>query len=611
MRIRLIDVDTRQLATASILRAAEEDARRLKKVIEYGILSHRWLDDTEEVDFEDIKSLEVAEKKQGFKKIAGCCKLAKRDGLKFIWIDTCCIDKKSSAELQESINSMYKWYAQAKACYAYLKDTKPGDDMRAEPVDEWFTRGWTLQELIAPGNVEFYDMNWNFLGTRSFLKDIICKITGIDAKLLERTSQIQEHLLSYSVAERMSWASGRETKEVEDQAYSLFGIFNVNMPMLYGEGNNAFLRLQEEIIKSSDDHSIFAWNGIQLKNPGMLALERDYFKDCRSVKSTRSQRGRSAYGITNRGLSITLTLRQWTLDTYVAPVHFLDGAKHGSDTVDPQAMTGIFLRRLEEDDQYARVKIDGQESLQNVQNINLSGVSQDSPYRNNCRERAIHIRQAELRDTELDMVFVEHHIHERVFGFRLCEDMAELFDLVQGRELVQRNTVERTLIVKHGSLTYGNIATIDIGKQNQKIRQIKLCFDFDFNPIIFLAKSSAVDAKTRIMSKTGYMTGANDEWQFTEEEKVGSKSLSQRSPDDTLAWSKVVRNVAYESHLRPGLWALQGHRLTGLDVVLNGIEVHVVLKRGITSTGAMIWDLQVDYPPKTGGLSERFLGRKN
>jgi hypothetical protein len=221
--LRLIDVTTRQLVKV--------DELEKKEVIEYGILSHRWLAAADEVKFEDIQSLEVARKMKGFFKIDECCKLAKRDNLKYVWLDTCCIDKRSSAELQESINRMYLWYREAKVCYAYLKDTVLGPNpasTKAIQRDEWFRRGWTLQELIAPKYMEFYDANWELLGTRSELKDGIHMVTHIDLKLLEGISELED----YSVAERMSWASGRTTFKIEDRAYSLFGIFDINIPML-------------------------------------------------------------------------------------------------------------------------------------------------------------------------------------------------------------------------------------------------------------------------------------------------------------------------------------------------------------------------------------------
>ncbi|OIW27820.1 hypothetical protein CONLIGDRAFT_551906, partial [Coniochaeta ligniaria NRRL 30616] len=173
-----------------------------------------------------------------------------RDGLAYVWIDTICIDKSSSAELSEAINSMFKWYRNAAICYAYLSDVP---QVRLE-YSRWFTRGWTLQEMIAPQELRFYDANWDALGTKSDLLDRLCDITGVDTTALRGGN-----LRFFSVARKMSWASRRQTTREEDIAYCLLGIFDISMPLLYGEGSKAFIRLQEQIIKEYDDESLFAW----------------------------------------------------------------------------------------------------------------------------------------------------------------------------------------------------------------------------------------------------------------------------------------------------------------------------------------------------------------
>lgn len=195
-------------------------------------------------------------------KIRGFCALARKTGFRKVWIDTCCIDKTSSAELSEAINSMYQWYARAAICYAFLHDV-PGDEDPREPDSafrgsEWFTRGWTLQELIAPSRVVFVSAEWLPLGTKASFAGVIEEITGIDRNVLTR----ERALDSVSIARRMSWAARRFTTRVEDEAYALMGIFGVNMPTIYGEGRHAFVRLQEEILKRSNDQSILAWGDI-------------------------------------------------------------------------------------------------------------------------------------------------------------------------------------------------------------------------------------------------------------------------------------------------------------------------------------------------------------
>lgn len=224
----------------------------------YAILSHRWRGDSE-VLFSHIGNLDVAKQMQGFVKIARCASQAIEDKLEYVWVDTCCIDKSSSSELSEAINSMFLWYKNSAICYVYLDDVESNpEDHEAQEASfarsEWFTRGWTLQELIAPRRVVFYTQDWTSIGSKVTLAPIIESITKVQRSVL-----LFDHNAGVSVAKKMSWAANRRTTREEDRAYSLMGLFGVNMPTIYGEGKNAFLRLQEEIMKLSSDHSIFAW----------------------------------------------------------------------------------------------------------------------------------------------------------------------------------------------------------------------------------------------------------------------------------------------------------------------------------------------------------------
>ncbi|KAI0383489.1 HET-domain-containing protein [Hypomontagnella monticulosa] len=241
---------------------------------EYAVLSHRWGD--EEVSFRDWLSRSSRPElcsKSGFRKIKHCCEVAKSEGIKWVWIDTCCIDKTSSQDLSEAINSMFQWYQNSTVCYAYLEDyTRKTLDAVKLGRSEWFFRGWTLQELIAPKKVDFYNKNWRKFGTKT--DEDMCKaieeITKIDAKFL-----CGSDLESASIAKKMSWASKRETSRIEDEAYCLLGIFDINMPLLYGEGHKAFKRLQEGILKTyPEDHSLYAW-GIPVNKPSIQIEELD------------------------------------------------------------------------------------------------------------------------------------------------------------------------------------------------------------------------------------------------------------------------------------------------------------------------------------------------
>ncbi|KAI1132539.1 heterokaryon incompatibility protein-domain-containing protein [Nemania abortiva] len=200
------------------------------RVPPYAILSHTWGDD--EVTFRDMSlgpKKSTTKKKKGYEKITQTCRLARENKLEYVWIDTCCIDKSSSAELSESINSMFEWYANSAVCYVFLFD-------------------YTLQELLAPKNLVFYDARWKCVGTKDSRVNQIFDITQIDVSVLSDKSYISQ----CPVSQRMSWAASRQTTRVEDEAYCLFGIFGIHLPLIYGEGRMAFRRLQEEIIKRID-----------------------------------------------------------------------------------------------------------------------------------------------------------------------------------------------------------------------------------------------------------------------------------------------------------------------------------------------------------------------
>ncbi|EEU34062.1 uncharacterized protein NECHADRAFT_28132, partial [Fusarium vanettenii 77-13-4] len=231
--------------------------------VPYAILSHTWGGDDEEVTFQDMDDIEHREIKAGWAKIKKTCQLANNMGLDYAWVDTCCIDKTSSAELSEAINSMFSWYRDSKICFVYLCTRKHEPQLHTSGnlLDDelasykWFQRGWTLQELIAPSHMSFFNEDWEILGTKESLRDHLARITGIDTVVLKSVETLQ----NINIGKRFSWAAKRETKRVEDIAYCLLGIFGINMPLLYGEGSRAFIRLQEEIARSTNDLTLFAW----------------------------------------------------------------------------------------------------------------------------------------------------------------------------------------------------------------------------------------------------------------------------------------------------------------------------------------------------------------
>ena len=314
------------------------DDESSEKIKEYAILSHRW--SKEEVNYVEMTRLakmgagerSKIRQREGYHKILRSCERAEEDRYAWLWIDTCCIDKRSSAELSEAINSMYRWYQNSTVCYAYLHDVDGSFPTKKNLFKfefngwpEWFSRGWTLQEMIAPDVIRFYNKDWIQIGDKKTLAYTLVDITGVPERVL--TDGLASN--RPCVAQIMSWAANRTTSRVEDRAYSLLGLLDVNMPMLYGEGKKAFHRLQLEIIRMSNDQSIFAWSfsGEKGRTGSILADGPEFFRDCsemelmnphefiQSLGGIRREDQNSAdkdlfgvYPVTNRGIHIWLYL---------------------------------------------------------------------------------------------------------------------------------------------------------------------------------------------------------------------------------------------------------------------------------------------------------------
>ncbi|KAI0121795.1 HET-domain-containing protein [Daldinia grandis] len=350
-------LEARTARETGILKLVE---KRADKLFRYAILSHTWEDD--EITFNDIEndkatypSANTPAAHASLSKVLGACTQAAADGYEYIWIDSCCIDKRSSSELSEAINSMFAWYRDADICYAFLLKA-PNELVTTEAkakfsTNKWFTRGWTLQELLAPKDMIFFSGDWVPIGEKKFLCLLLAEITGVDFKILLD----EEPLDSASIARRMSWAAQRVTTRPEDKAYCLMGIFSVNMPMLYGEGGEkAFLRLQEEIMKQSDDKSLFAWvnpNSPSDAREGLLAADPSYFLNSHSIIPYQDWEPREPYTLTNRGLKISLHLTALDGDKYVAALDCPVPPDHKDST-----FLAIYLQKLSEyNDQYARI----------------------------------------------------------------------------------------------------------------------------------------------------------------------------------------------------------------------------------------------------------------
>ncbi|KAI3342884.1 heterokaryon incompatibility protein-domain-containing protein [Ustulina deusta] len=320
----------------------------------YAILSHTWTEE-EEVSFQEFHDIENRSKKNGFTKITAACELARLRGLKWCWVDTCCIDKTSSAELSEAINSMFRWYKESAVCFAYLRDLLPdllddGSSSFDQDLAEcaWFRRGWTLQELIAPRALEFFDRDWNMRGTKADLIDTLHKITGVSTRVLDNSDRLRDT----PAGTRMSWAADRQTKRVEDTAYCLLGIFDIYMPLIYGESERAFTRLQEEIIKDKHDLSIFAWKAEPSgqKFRGLLARSPSEFRLCRDAQLSYHLKMTTEYSITNRGIQLHTLLGTDNAGNYLLPLGCTlkdedDPNSKKRGTADEKDSVGVYLKK--------------------------------------------------------------------------------------------------------------------------------------------------------------------------------------------------------------------------------------------------------------------------
>jgi hypothetical protein len=223
----------------------------------YVALSYSWAAD--EVGRGDLRDTSLASEKLSLQKLKEFCREAGNLSFEWLWVDTVCVDRSSTAELSEAINSMFKWFRQSGACIVYLSDVDYVGNVQEQEKNirqsRWMRRSWTLQELIAPKNMYFYAANWMMIGTKESLLPLLSEVTQVDKAVLENA----DHLSDYSIGRIMSWAANRETRRVEDIAYSLLGLFGVSMPVIYGEGHTAFTRLQEKIFQRTDDATLFAW----------------------------------------------------------------------------------------------------------------------------------------------------------------------------------------------------------------------------------------------------------------------------------------------------------------------------------------------------------------
>ncbi|KAJ4344860.1 uncharacterized protein N0V89_012604 [Didymosphaeria variabile] len=523
---------------------------------------------------------------------------------------------------------------------------------------EWFTRGWTLQELLAPKglykalvwdesiNVEhldvyFFDAGWNLLGDRLSLVDSIHEATNIRKDLLRGEVKLHD----CSIAERMSWAARRTTKCIEDRAYSLFGIFQVHLPMLYGEREAAFQRLQQAILKFAEDDTLFAWTGVSTDFGGLLAPNLEAFRD--GAKYRASAEGPnlriSGSDATERRIGFTTHLYPWCTDTYVA---FLgcERIEHGH-AGETNSIVGIYLRTLKEDDDFARVEIDGKDMAFFTADEYLALLSKGktetrTPYKPIAKktwmmERSISVRQLPLSQEH------QSYLKPRVYGFSFSMPVARhlayfidhdgaLVDHMKRQHNVYNMSYDEStsrwdpekgiLWAYNGAvLERGIIGTLksphfsETRNQSKTIRDIHFGFDHFFNPTLFIRHNELINAKENIDNFCD-KTGLSDRSVVLYEPKsnggfdafggFGNGFNADVSPklikpnEEANFWTETsLQRSGDLTHPERNFWAFKGDRQSGLDTCLTGLTgwegARTRLTKLETSKG-LVWDLEMD-----------------
>jgi len=509
---------------------------------EYCILSHRWGPGDSEVTYQELIDSDFFWKrktqyKSGYQKIQNACSTTRDYQKDWLWCDTCCIDKTSSAELSEAINSMYQWYQKSSLCIAYLSDIS-SDRVGEFEKSEWFERAWTLQELIAPSKVVFFDKDWHpSFGKKHdpSMLEAIARRTRIDQQALLGEKRLEK----FSVAQRMSWAADRKATRTEDVAYSLIGIFDVNMPMLYGEGKKAFVRLQEEIMHRNADQSIFVWSSEQQTRSIFASAPADFVR-CGAVQ--QFGRKRQAFAINNLGLDIRVNHWPAGLNTYMAELAVEDGGPH--------LLAHLMLEIDPETGYLCRV-----------------GTTVSSKLRLNYGPEFQQLK----RVTVLRQITNKYPAYsEALFGFRLADTCLPL-NLVnnwhpghawdRGRWQRRRLSQSQTMPPSHVFFEIpkdlsGSIAmmTFSVGDETYLIQ---LAYDFDFNPACHVSKMT-LDFDQRFRRK--FVTGSDDapyRWADNELEWTGTHYLEARFKDpstDQPCWvAKAVDRHMFRAQIDPAI----------------------------------------------------------
>ena len=560
---------------------------------EYAILSHTW--EKEEVLFSDLPLLpNSAEANPVYAKILSFCDLARAQGYRYAWVDTCCIDKTSTVELGEAINSMYRWYQKAGICHVYLRDYQPDRDELKEC--KWFKRGWTLQELIAPCEINFYDKEWHLVGTKTQLRSRLCDITGIDERVLAGASPE-----ICSIAERMSWAAGRETARQEDRAYSLLGLFDVSLPLIYGISStrNAFIQMQEEILKHSDDQSIFAWGeGFSDQGRGhcgLLADSPDAFADCRGIiRSASSHLNPDGYGLTNIGLALNLVVYPWSMHTYVAILDCTYKKKS-------RKRRGVLVEKLAEQTQYARVRVEG-----------TTTVMADL----NDRELMLRIEQRQICVQQKLGPRLDYRYGFWIRTFRPPGFSDEELQQVKiwsqmDKESFPKDSLEHKFVeIPSGCTGTAGIVYLPLEPRQSnwyKIRWLKVAFDDNFKPMCILGNK---------LSLTGSIMADDLQFNYKQLADTAALTLNSRTYSDrfhsrwiggstTLTLGEFTDNGAQRTFKNYGTCILQSKDPHGFNTNLYGLNISVSMRpekcspppiypEGDTGHNWRIWTLDIN-----------------
>lgn len=588
----------------------------------YAILSHRWRDG-HEVLFRAVQS--GADKHlEGWSKIESCCRQAIDDRLEYVWIDTCCIDKDSLSELSEAINSMFGWYRSADRCYVYLFDVDLCQQTHWKSQfrsSEWFERAWTLQELVASREAVFFDKHWKPLGSRSFLIDEVSRASGIGRAVFDAETL---DLNKWSVAQRMSWASRRTATRIEDVAYSLLGIFDVNMPLLYGEGQKAFLRLQQEIIRQTHDHSIFAWSsssGQDCENgvTGFLASSPAAFQHDGDVFGCEFDPPIS-YSLTNLGVQISLRLRPWAPKVYLAA---LNCSRNSVDQI------GIFVVIPAMGEAIsARAIIGGQMCASWTKEPNTLGIetisvatqipaavmdrlklSIDRPCMNIVVDTSTLV---EPEEASLEMAVWQKPV-EALASYKRASCFHS-FETARSRS----GTSSRGFLIVNSLLQpetprFGSVCILMYPLGASHISAIKLGIDAECNPVCIIADETNAETRTGALGFShsisrmdclpfrGNSLADKTFWQWDCLEDEGWLAPRDQVPGRPLPLRK------HHSALRRGLWALKGRRdkpsffrlPLGIDNGRDSVVVKFEIHR--EAEWEYHWKFSIDWNPLTYG----------